>query len=127
MDQEPTRQSRASRLLDLGGPLLRRLHLGPSRRSGQSLLAAAVGRARCDDWGDGPFREGLESLLDALRHDRHLRLTAWADIHEFLIGLLVNRLLIRQYQQRNPACLHEPIDRPIFILGLPRSGTTLLY
>lgn len=125
MDQRPARG--ASKLLDLAGPLLRRLHLGPSRRSARSLMAAAIARARCDDWGEGPFREGLERLLDALRHDRHIRLTAWGTIHEELIDHLANRLLIRRYQRLHPACLQEPIDRPIFILGMPRSGTTMLH
>ncbi|MCY2932364.1 MAG: sulfotransferase [Planctomycetota bacterium] len=113
--------------MNQAGPLLGRLHLGPAWRRGESLMAAAVQRARCDDWGQGRFRDGLERLLDALRHDRHVRLTAWSDIHGILIDRLVNRLLIRRYQRDNPACLQEPIDRPIFILGLPRSGTTMLH
>ncbi|MCY2927033.1 MAG: sulfotransferase [Planctomycetota bacterium] len=56
-----------------------------------------------------------------------MRLSAWGTIHEILIDHLANRLLIRRYQKLHPACLQEPIDRPIFILGVPRSGTTLLH
>lgn len=127
MAPHPTGLSPLRRLIDLAGPVLHRLHLGPSRRSARSLMGAAVARARCDDWGEGPFREGLERLLDALAHDRRIRLSAWEVIHDVLIDHLANRLLIRRFQRLHPACLQEPIERPIFILGMPRSGTTMLH
>jgi hypothetical protein len=46
---------------------------------------------------------------------------------EFCIGLLVNRLKIQADLTRHPEILAVPINRPLFITGLPRSGTTLLH
>ena len=48
--------------------------------------------------------------------------TRW-DIGRFLANLL----RLRDEEQRTPAILDEPIERPIFITGLPRSGTTFLH
>jgi len=39
----------------------------------------------------------------------------------------VNRLKLHDWLSRHPEILEEAIERPIFILGLPRTGTTLLH
>jgi hypothetical protein len=40
---------------------------------------------------------------------------------------LVNRLRIRDLHRRNPAIWREPIQAPIFVVGLPRTATTLAH
>jgi hypothetical protein len=42
-----------------------------------------------------------------------------------VIATLVNRLQVEDYLKANPALLDAPIDRPTFVFGLPRTGTTL--
>ncbi len=41
--------------------------------------------------------------------------------------MLTNRLRLEEDRKRNPAIADEPVERPLFIVGLPRSGTTLLH
>ena len=41
--------------------------------------------------------------------------------------ILVNRLRIVHEWQERPEVLATPIERPVFILGLPRTGTTALH
>jgi hypothetical protein len=41
--------------------------------------------------------------------------------------LLANRLRLKLDRQRFPGIASEPIERPIFVMGFPRSGTTLLH
>ena len=45
--------------------------------------------------------------------------------HQVLVMDLENRL--REEERRRPDILAQPIERPIFIAGLPRSGTTFLH
>lgn len=64
------------------------------------------------DWinGRGPY---TVDQIDAMRRQ--------------LQRLLVNRLRLAADRQRYPAIAHEKIERPIFIIGFARSGTTLLH
>src|SRR3954469_25618901 len=92
---------------------------------------ALIAQARRDtgliDFGDTPFREGLRIFLRACAEEADLSLfgrfgTRW-DIGRFLANLL----RLRHEELRTPSILDEPIEKPIFITGLPRSGTTFLH
>ncbi len=93
----------------------------------QHLMAAAAAEAGLDDFGDPSFHEPLERLLWALENEARLndfgRLRAEMTIHA---GLLT-RLQILDYLQRHPDVKDQPVTRPVFILGLPRTGTTALH
>ena len=80
-----------------------------------------------DDFGDQSYRKGLWVLLDA--YDRESRLTAVGRVmvEQQLIGILKNRLVAQHYWNTNPDILKIEVRRPIFILGLPRTGTTALH
>jgi Sulfotransferase family len=92
-----------------------------------SLIAAARKRAGSDDFGEDPFMDALERLCSACVTEAQLStlgraVTRW-DIGRFLGNLLQ----LRQAELRDPAILSEKIDRPLFITGLPRTGTTFLH
>jgi hypothetical protein len=91
------------------------------------LMALACRKTELSDFGDDRFREGLRVLVDDFnaRDDAH----AFGRIifREFVVGLLVNRLRIEADLARHPEILDVPVPRPIFITGLPRSGTTFLH
>jgi hypothetical protein len=44
-----------------------------------------------------------------------------------ILRLLVNRLLTEQAFAEHPEMAQTPIERPLYILGFPRTGTTLLH
>src|SRR5581483_11980310 len=44
-----------------------------------------------------------------------------------LVRLLENRLRMTDVRKRHPAIAAEPIRSPLFIVGLPRTGTTILH
>jgi hypothetical protein len=44
----------------------------------------------------------------------------------YAIRYATNRLLIHDILKRHPEIYDEPIERPIVVVGLPRSGTTHL-
>lgn len=92
-----------------------------------SLVTEALCRTRLVDFGDADFREPLRIFLGALETEAQLhyvgRTLARADVVEWL----VNRLRIVDACKREPATLRAPVAAPIFITGLPRTGTSILH
>ena len=92
-----------------------------------ALLAEASSRAGgLDDFGPGDFRQGLRVLADALNNEACLSPAGRGLLREKLLGQLVNRLVMEDHLRRHPEILEQAIDDPLVIVGLPRTGTTLL-
>ncbi|VVO22198.1 hypothetical protein PS726_04304 [Pseudomonas fluorescens] len=92
-----------------------------------ALLAEACARAGgLDDFGPGDFRQCLVVLADALEKEARLSLSGRGLLREKLLAQLVNRLIIEDHCRRYPKILELEINDPLVIVGLPRTGTTLL-
>lgn len=80
-----------------------------------------------DDFGTDDYTDGLAVLLDA--YDREASLTAVGRKvkRAFLRGALMARLLSEAAWKRHPEHADVPVERPIFVTGLPRTGTTALH
>lgn len=92
-----------------------------------SLLASAIARTNgLSHFGDDNYRESLQALLDALASEAQLSQAGLQMLQERLVGQLVNRLVMEDYFSRHPEIAQIQIDDPLVILGLPRTGTTLL-
>lgn len=95
--------------------------------SAKALLAEASARnGGLDDFGEGDFREALDVLAVALRDEAKLSAQGRALLREKLLAQLGNRLVLEDYCKRHPEILEQSIDDPLVIVGLPRTGTTLL-
>jgi len=92
-----------------------------------TLLHKASAQTGLEDFGDDSFREGLRVLLRAYETDARLSFVGRICVHQDLVRLLNNRLRIVAERRRHPAIAAEVIRRPLFITGLPRSGTTFLH
>jgi hypothetical protein len=91
------------------------------------LLVEASARAGgLDDFGPGDFREALQVLESALHQEARLSAHGRTLLREKLVAQLVNRLVIEDHCKRHPEILQQPVDDPLVIVGLPRTGTTLL-
>ncbi len=93
----------------------------------EALLDAARARTGLDDFGDAAFRERLEILCAALRTEAGLSDAGVAVVFEQLVGNLVNRLRLQALLTAHSEIEDIPIERPIIICGLPRTGTTHLH
>lgn len=93
----------------------------------ERLMAAAEQRTGHSDWGDPGFRTGLEHLIDSLEHEARLSELGRYATGEAMISRLANRLDIIAYRKQRPAVEAQTIRRPLFVLGLPRTGTTILH
>ena len=92
-----------------------------------SLIGAARRATGLDDLGDGCFREPLRLLLACFEEEASLTPFGRMGVRQGLIRLLSNRLLIEHEFAEHPETSEQAISRPIYIIGLPRTGTTLLY
>jgi hypothetical protein len=71
------------------------------------------------------FREGLDIFTaDTLRQERPQ--AALTRTRNDLVKALATRLQTTAYLERRPELLQRPIERPVFVFGVPRTGTTLL-
>ncbi len=93
--------------------------------SEEAVLAAARDRSRLEDFGPEDFRERLALLLEAARWEGHTPLTQQAAFN-WMAEKAANRALAVDLVKRHPEILAEPIEAPLIVAGLPRSGTTHL-
>jgi len=91
-----------------------------------SLLDAARASTGLADFGDGDWEEPFGVLLRALEAEAELNLMGRLCTRSELINLLQTRLKIADLVKRHPEILETPVEAPIFITGLPRTGTSIL-
>ena len=92
-----------------------------------AILAEATRRTGLDDFGDPSFLEPMRRLLAAMEREAGLHDVGRATQRERVIGLLVNRLRGEAAYARHPEIADEVLERPVVIVGLARTGTTMLH
>ena len=93
-----------------------------------TLIAQASEIAGTDDFGEpAGWREHLALLADGLATEAQLNDLGVEIAVMDIVGPLVNRLRIMQWRRENPDVATTPVARPIFIVGQPRTGTTILF
>jgi hypothetical protein len=91
------------------------------------LLARARRHSRLSDFGDTSFIGPLRRLLSACIDEAELSLVGRLATRWDITRFLTNLLRLQDAELRNSSILRRRVDRPIFITGLPRSGTTFLH
>lgn len=91
-----------------------------------TLLAEAEQLTGLSDWGeDDSFRIGLRVFADAMEAadpPDAVRLNA----HASAMALLGERLQWIDDERRHPEIVEISVERPVIIIGMPRTGTTVL-
>jgi hypothetical protein len=119
--------SGAVRALNAGGKTLRRIGAEPPSLEIESLLKAARRRAGTGDLGAWAIGEPLERLLKSYRDEAALTTLGRITVRELLVSLLENLLRLEAERAAHPDIETENVDDPVFIIGLPRTGTTHLH
>ncbi len=78
------------------------------------------------DFGPEPLREGLQVLCRALDAEAQLSTNGRAAATQEILGSLVERLKVQDWYRRAPHIEDQQILAPLWVVGLPRSGTTAL-
>jgi Sulfotransferase family len=98
----------------------------PLDMSVEAVLQAARARTGLEDFGPLDFVERLARLLREVANDGNVWKTWKRRFFETCTKAAANRLKNRDYLKRHPQIQTLGIDRPIIVVGLPRSGTTHL-
>ncbi|MXO89958.1 sulfotransferase family protein [Pontixanthobacter aquaemixtae] len=91
----------------------------------EELLAAARGASGHEDLGDDSILEPFNLLVDSLNSEAGLTEMGEMIIGRTITGYLTNRLNVVDWIKQNPEILETRIEKPTFVFGLPRTGTTL--
>ena len=91
-----------------------------------SLLRAARENTGLEDFGDDDWIEPFRILLDDLEHTAKLHLFGRVMTRSDLLIHPEGRLRVVDWLKRHPEVEREVIEAPVFIIGLPRSGTTIM-
>src|SRR5262245_54961518 len=91
------------------------------------LLDHARERSGLDDFGDVPFTDALDALVDSLNRDARVDGDVEDGAAAMLTGILVKRLRLVDDRAQHPGIASEQITAPIVIVGQPRSGSTHLH
>jgi hypothetical protein len=102
------------------------MEANPVNLTEDAVLAAARAATGLFDFGPDDFHERLRRLLDEWNGDTRAYALKRAMLLTYAIRYATNRLLIQDLLRRHPEIHDEPIERPIIVAGLPRSGTTHL-
>ena len=93
----------------------------------EDLHASATRITGLADFGADDYRDGLAVLLESCARDAGLTELGTKVFRTFLRGALVARLLSEAAWAGHPGYAGVGIERPIFVTGLPRTGTTALH
>ena len=93
-----------------------------------SIIDEARKRAHdLEDFGEGPFEDLLRRLIDSLEGDGRLNAIGRMIARERMLGHTANRLNYVNDRKTWPEIAAEKIVKPVFIVGMPRTGTTILH
>ncbi len=98
----------------------------PRKPTAEAILEQAVANTGLKDFGIDSYREGLDVLLESALRQGRLSRAGNAQLGRSCVMQAANRLRVQQAIKRDPDLLRVAIERPLFIVGLPRSGGALL-
>ena len=93
----------------------------------EELCAAAVEQTGLDDFGSPTFREGLDRLVDGLGSEARLNEVGQAFAPNTVLPYLVSRLQVVDWHNRYPEIAKADVVAPIVLIGMGRTGTTILH
>jgi hypothetical protein len=90
------------------------------------VLKLAQQRTGLIDIDSESWREGLAIILDEVNSEPAFTPQGRNHVIDDAINALGRRLRVHDYIQEHPEVLDTPIERPLIILGMPRTGTTVI-
>jgi hypothetical protein len=91
-----------------------------------SVVRAATRKAGSQDLGSDSYQEPLEVFLRSCETEAELTTFGRILVTKMLSAALTNRIELHRWSLEHPAARKEVIDSPWIIVGLPRTGTSLL-
>ena len=98
----------------------------PDAPSANELIDAAVAKTGLEDFGSTAWRDGLEVLLQSAATEAGLNSIGWSILRTWVDERLVNRLRVVHWATEHPTITQLPVEAPIVVAGMLRTGTTIL-
>jgi Sulfotransferase family len=124
---EQTRAPIPIRALNKLGAALECVGIKSRPAKAEQLIEKAKNQCGLEDFGDGEFFEPLSRLLEACEREAKLNVIGKMALRGDVVRILSNRLMLARDRKIYPEIAQQEIREPLFIVGLPRSGTTLLH
>jgi hypothetical protein len=115
------------RLFNGFGALLEKARIRSTPMIAEDLIEIAKRRCDLDDFGEGEFVKALSRLLDSCEGEAGLNLIGKIALKVDVLETLCARLKMERDRQHYPNISRQEIRQPLFIVGLPRSGTSVLH
>jgi hypothetical protein len=93
----------------------------------EAVLEAARRATGLSDFGDEGFREGLRVLLETYEKTANFHEKGRKRYWRRVVQLLSTRLRVEEAFRKHPEIHERAIRRPVFLTGLPRTGTSALF
>lgn len=91
----------------------------------EEVIAAASAQTGLTDIGDPAVLDGLQRLLTAYAGEARFTERGAQMAHADLVNYMSTRMQIEDWLAKHPELLDAPVEKPLFVFGLPRTGTTL--
>ena len=92
-----------------------------------TIMAQAQQNTGLQDYGETSFIDALNILIDSLNNEAQLSQIGRIGARASILDELEKRLRLVDYRKKRPQVAEQKIAGPLFIAGLPRTGTTILY
>ena len=119
-------RSRPIRAVNQLGAQLHRVGVDLPSLTPASVVAAATKAAGSDDLGSDSYVEPLTTFLTSCEDEAELTTFGRFLISRMLSSALTNRIELHRWSLEHPEVRDEHIAAPWVIVGLPRTGTSLL-
>lgn len=106
--------------------VLGRFGINRVQLSAQKIIADAELYSGLNDWGDQDYRQCLDKFLESIERESDIPEGAREFCHFYLTMMGIGRLQTMATLKNNPEIEEIPIESPIFIAGLQRTGSTVL-
>ncbi len=93
----------------------------------ESLIQAAMRKTGLADFGNPSFRGRMKLLTGSIDAEAGLNPFGRFMVRQNLVRFLVNRLKIEEALKKHPEILEIPMDDPVIVVGLQRTGTTMMH
>ena len=93
----------------------------------ESLIRDAIRATGRDDFGPEPFLAPMRRVLDSLEGEAHLTWLGRTIARGELLRVLRNRLGLVAARRDHPEIARVEVHQPIVVVGLPRTGSTILH
>ena len=92
----------------------------------EEIIAAASAQTGLTEIGDPAVLDGLQRLLTAYAEEAPFSERGAQMAHGDLVTYMAIRMKVEGWLKDHPELLDAPIEKPLFVFGLPRTGTTLM-